>query len=177
MLKGERVTLRAVERDDLKRLHELERNVELVLLGDGQWQPIPLAAFEKEFEKDLERGEKADFVIEADGVVVGRIALVHSNRRSGSAEFGIGIYDPEYVGKGYGREAISLLLDWAFQIQNYRRIWLKTSSENERAIRCYKAVGFVEEGRPRQQLYSNGRYVDSVLMGMLRSEWEVRRDR
>ena len=175
MLKGEKVLLRAIERDDLKRLHELARNVDLVLLGDGHWQPEPLAAFEKNFDKSLEGEERDWFVIEADGRVIGRIGLVQSNRRNGSAEFGIEIYDPDYVGKGYGRDAIAVLLDWAFRIENFRRIWLKTSAANERAIRCYRAVGFVEEGRLRQQLYYDGRYVDSVLMGLLRSEWEERR--
>ena len=51
MLQGERVALRAVEREDLKRLHELQRNIDLVLLGDGEWQPRPLAASEKHYDK------------------------------------------------------------------------------------------------------------------------------
>ncbi len=53
MLKGDSVVLRPVEREDIKRLHELERNVDLVLLADGAWEPKPLAALEKEFDKDL----------------------------------------------------------------------------------------------------------------------------
>jgi RimJ/RimL family protein N-acetyltransferase len=175
MLKGGKVLLRAIEREDLKRLHELESNVELVLLGDGHWQPEPLAAFEKNFDKLLEGDERHWFVIEADGRVIGKIGFVQSNRRNGTAEFGIEIYDPEYIGKGYGRDAINVLLDWAFRIQNFRRIWLKTNAANERALRCYQAVGFVEEGRLRQQLYYEGRYVDAVLMGLLRSEWEESR--
>jgi diamine N-acetyltransferase len=177
VLKGEKVILRAVEREDLKRLHELERNVELVLLGDGQWQPEPLAAFEKGFDKDLEREEKPSFVIEVDGTVIGGCGLHHRQRRDGAAQFGIGIYDPDYVGKGYGRDAINTLLRWAFRIQNWRRIWLETLAVNERAIRSYKAVGFVEEGRLREQSFFDGRYIDVVQMGMLRSEWEMRQDR
>ncbi len=47
MLQGEKVILRAVERDDLKRLHELNRNVELVVLGDDQWRPVPVASYKK----------------------------------------------------------------------------------------------------------------------------------
>ena len=43
MLQGTRVVLRAVEREDLKRLHELHQNIDLVLLGDGEWEPQPLA--------------------------------------------------------------------------------------------------------------------------------------
>ena len=174
MLQGERVVLRAVERADLKRLHELERNVELVLLGDGAWQPVPLAKWEKNFDKQLDDEEQTSFVIEVDGTVIGGLGLHHRSRRSGVTSFGIGIYDPDYLGKGYGRDAIETLLGWVFRIQNYRRIWLETSASNERAIRCYKAVGFVEEGRLRKHEFFDGTYIDSIMMGLLRSEWEAR---
>jgi diamine N-acetyltransferase len=173
MLRGKRVVLRAQEKEDLKRLHELHANVDLVLLGHGDWRPEPLAAWEKEFDKHLEERDKADFVIEVDGVVIGEVGLhSHANRRAGVASLGVGIYDPEYVGKGYGRDAIMTLLDWCFRILNLRRVALDTLAMNERAIRAYRACGFVEEGRLREHEYVDGRYVDVVVMGVLRSEWE-----
>jgi RimJ/RimL family protein N-acetyltransferase len=177
MLKGENVILRAIEREDLKRLHELRRNVELLMFGDGDWQPIPLAAIEKDYDKHLSDEEKAWFVIEVDSKVIGDIGLHHRDQRSRVTAFGVGIYDPEYISRGYGREAIGLLIDWVFRIQNYQRIWLDTWATNERAIRCYKAVGFTEEGRQRQHIYFDGHYVDVVLMGLLREDWEARHAR
>jgi diamine N-acetyltransferase len=176
MLKGKKVILRAEEREDLKRLHELTRNLELVVLSDGHWQPEPLAQWEKQFDKRLEDQDKAHFVIEVDGTVIGGIGLHHRDRRAGSAQFGVGIYDPEYLGQGYGRDAIETLLGWAFQIQNYRRIWLETHALNERAVRSYRALGFVEEGRLREHAFYDGRYVDVLVMGLLRSEWLARGD-
>lgn len=175
MLRGERVVLRAMEREDLKRIHDLYSNVDLVLLGTNAWNPVPLAALEKDFDQHVEDKDKADFVIEVDGKVIGKIYL-HGwkNRRAGSVELGIGIYDPEYVGKGYGRDAINVLLDWCFRIQNYHRVLLHTSATNERAIRAYRACGFVEEGRMREDDYVNGRFVDTLIMGILRTEWEAR---
>lgn len=174
MLRGEKVILRAVEREDLKRLHELERDVELMLLGDGDWQPMPFAATEKNFDKYLDSEEKSSFVIEVDGKVIGSIGLHHIQRRDGTAQLGISIYDREYLSQGYGRDAVTVLLDWAFRIRNYRRIWLDTLANNERAIRSYRACGFVEEGRLRSHFYHNGEYVDAVLMGILREEWDAR---
>jgi diamine N-acetyltransferase len=176
MLKGERVILRAAERDDMKRLHEMHRNVDLVLLGFGAWQPRPLAAFEKGFERHLDDEEHSWFVIEVDGLVIGELSLHHRDPRARVAAFGIGIYDPAYIGQGYGREASALFLDWAFRIQNYQRIWLDTWATNERAIRCYQALGFIEEGRQRRHIYVDGQYVDMVFMGLLREEWEARRE-
>jgi RimJ/RimL family protein N-acetyltransferase len=175
MLRGERVILRAVERDDLKRLHELHSNVDLVLLGDGEWDPQPLAAREKRYDNHVADEDKAWFVIEVGSTIIGDLNLHHRDRRSRVSAFGIGIYDPAYLGQGYGREAIGLMLDWAFRIQNYERIWLDTWATNERAIRCYQSLGFVEEGRQRRHLFVDGEYVDAVLMGLLREEWQARR--
>src|SRR5690242_15380814 len=104
MLKSQRVTLRAVEREDLKRLQELNQNVDLVVFGDGSWQPTSLAAFEKRFEKQLDADEWNWFAIEAAGALIGQIGLDRTQRLHGTAELGIEIYDPEYVGRGYGRE-------------------------------------------------------------------------
>lgn len=174
MLCGEKVILRAVERDDLPRLHAMERDVELTMLGNGDWQPAPLAAFEKQWAKRLEDDNKAQFVIEADGKVIGDCALQQRNRFHGTTHLGMGIYDREYIGKGYGREALELLLDWAFRIQNWRKVSLETFHTNERALRLYRSCGFVEEGRQRQQFYFNGTYVDLVIMGLLRTEWDAR---
>ena len=174
MLKGEKVTLRATEREDVKRLWELDRdNVDLVILGDSIWQPRPLAAFEKWYDKHIENPEHTWFVIEADGKIIGDINLHGLDRPHSTAELGIGIYDRDYLGKGYGRDAINVLLRWAFRVHNWRKIWLETVAINERAIRAYKACGFVEEGRLREQSFHNGQYVDVVLMGLLRHEWEA----
>jgi RimJ/RimL family protein N-acetyltransferase len=175
MLRGTLVNLRPVEREELKKLHDLERNVDLVFLAEGRWQPSSLAHWEKHYEKGLERDEVTWFVIEAEDKVIGSIGLHHTERRDGTAGVGISILDPHYLGRGYGRDALMLLLDWAFRIENYRRIWLDTLGTNERAIRSYRACGFVEEGRWRQHYYYNGDYVDGVSMGLLRSEWEEQR--
>jgi diamine N-acetyltransferase len=177
MLKGGKVTLRAMEREDLKSLHDLHhKNIDLVIMGYGYWEPRSLAHYEKRFEKDLDGDhEIAWFAIEADGKVIGDAGLHGLERKEGVAEMGIGIYDPDYIGKGYGREAIGLLLHWAFRVQNWRRIWLTTAAVNERAIRAYLACGFTEEGRLREHIFHDGEYIDLVEMGMLRSEWEAQR--
>jgi len=176
VLRGKRLILRAIERGDIGRLHELDQAVDLVLAGDGHWRPTPLAARERRFDQRLDDPDKSWFVIEADGKVIGDIELHSRDRRSGVAALGVAIYDREYLGRGYGREAIGLLLDWAFRMQNFRRVWLKTSSANQRALRCYRALGFVEEGRMREQLFFDGRYIDSIYMGLLRREWQAVRE-
>lgn len=180
MLKGERLTLRAREREDLPRLYQFINDLEVELLGGGDPpRPHSLASLQAQYDEDSKLAKPdphvlSDFAIEADGKFIGSCGLWRYRPTSGVCELGIGIGDREYWGRGYGREAIGLLLDYAFRIRNVRRVCLNTSSANERALRCYRACGFVEEGRLRQHEWSGGQYVDEVHMGILRDEYERR---
>lgn len=181
LLTGERLTLRAREREDLPRLHTFFNDMEVELLGGGDPpRPSSLASLQAEFDENNKPDKHdsrllCDFVIEADGKCIGTCGLWRYRPAAGVCELGIGIGDREYWGRGYGREAIGLLLDYAFRIRNVRRVYLNTSSANERALRCYRACGFVEEGRLRQHDWNDGQFVDQVYMGILRDEYEAKR--
>ncbi|MGX7681891.1 GNAT family N-acetyltransferase [Jatrophihabitans sp. DSM 45814] len=172
MLKGKLVTLRAMTPKDYVRMTEFKNDVEIELLGGGDPpRPRALAGVTEFFDGMAKDNDNLGFAIEANGVFIGDIGLFHVNRISRTAEVGIGIGDRDYWGKGYGREAMALIVEYGFRMQNLRRIWLETHSTNERAIRSYLAVGFVEEGRQRQHAWVAGEYVDIVLMGLLREDW------
>lgn len=171
MLYGPRVTLRAMTPADYPRMTEFKNDAEVELLGGDQPRPRTLAAITEFFDKQALDKDSLNFAIEVDGTFIGDIGLFHVEQLSRTAEFGIGIGDRAYWSKGYGREAVALLVDYAFSMHNLRRIWLKTHATNERAIRSYLAVGFVEEGRQREHAWLHGQYVDLVMMGLMRSEW------
>lgn len=174
MLKGPRVTLRALARADMATMLQFSQDVEVELLSGGD-PPIPSTreSWEKWFDERLSKEQKdsANFAIETDGHMIGMCGLWHFNLHSQTCHLGITIGERDYWGRGYGREAIGLLLDYAFRLRNFRKVALDTGSTNERAIRCYRACGFVEEGRLRQHLWVDGQYVDEVHMGILRDEW------
>jgi RimJ/RimL family protein N-acetyltransferase len=177
MLLGKRVTLRALTEADLPRLTDFKNDVEFELLGGGD-PPRPRTV-EVEREAFAERAKDKDsqnFAIEADGLFIGDCGLFNADHRSGTAEVGIGIGDRAYWGRGYGREALTLLVDYGFRMQNLRKLGLMVHGSNSRAIRCYHAVGFVEEGRLREQVWSGGRYEDLVLMGLFRSDFQAAAD-
>ncbi len=174
MLRGEKVTLRAIARDDLPRLWAFRNDLEVELAGGGDPpSPVPIERLQNDFDKEVSDPprDKTEFAIEADGECIGSCGLFEIDENSRQAELGIVIGDIEYWGRGCGREAVSLLLDYAFRQRNLRRVWLEVHSENERAIRAYRACGFIEEGRMREHMWLAGRYVDSVLMGVLRRDW------
>jgi RimJ/RimL family protein N-acetyltransferase len=87
------------------------------------------------------------------------------------AVLGIDIHKPEDWGKGYGSEAVRLLLDFAFKNLNFNRVELEVLDFNERAAKCYRKVGFKEIGRKRQARFIDGRYRDALLMDILKDEW------
>jgi RimJ/RimL family protein N-acetyltransferase len=175
MLRGERVTLRSIEKEDQETLWRFWNDLEVELAGGGD-PPLPtsLERMRARFEREEREGArtKTDFMMEVDGATIGYCGLFHFDEAARHCELGIGIGEKDHWGRGYGREAVNLLLDYAFRIRNFRRVWLETHASNERAIRAYRACGFVEEGRMREHVWLAGRYVDNVIMGVMREEWQ-----
>lgn len=183
MLTSERVTLRGVRREDLPRLCEFNNDIEVEVAGGGD-PPMPqsLERLQAEFDANAQKGGRDGtwFAIEADGKLIGQCGLYGFDDFRGvphRCDLGIAIGDKAYWGRGYGREAVALLIDYAFTHWNVERIGLQTNSGNERAIRSYRAVGFVEEGRLRKHTWNNGKFHDTVCMSILREEWEKQRMR
>ncbi|MGI8967744.1 MAG: GNAT family N-acetyltransferase [Chloroflexota bacterium] len=180
MLHGDNVVLRALRREDLRRQWEFNNDLEFELQGGGD-APEPqsyerlLAAFDESLSKG--RRDGPDFAIEVDDTYIGSCGLFNIDPVARTCELGIGIGDPAYRGRGYGRDALRELLRYAFRIRNIRRVWLSVNGNNERAIRAYAAVGFVEEGRLRSHVWSNGQYLDLLRMGILDHEWVALNER
>lgn len=176
MLQGTKVLLRAFRREDLQRRWEFDNNPAFhLLIHDDPWEPVSLERATARFEASLGDAEHdgPHFAIEADGKYIGHCLLYGFDHTAHTCMLGIGIGDSDYQGRGYGREALRLLLDYAFRLRNVRKVSLTVSGDNERAIRAYRACGFVEEGRLRQHVWGKGAYLDIVCMGLLRREWET----
>lgn len=176
MLHGEHVVLRPLRDDDFVAWYTMMAyDVQNSLLGAGDWVPLTAEAARARFQGLLHTppDERISFAIDLDGACIGTMALKDIDRRSQHAWLAI-VLDGSQQGRGYGRDAIRTLLEWAFDIQNFRRISLETWATNERALRCYLAVGFIEEGRMREVIWVDRGYVDVVQMGVLRSEWRAR---
>jgi RimJ/RimL family protein N-acetyltransferase len=172
MFKGEKVILRAPVEGDIPRIYEFSQDVELAGLDCGRPRAFPIERTRASFQEWVKDDPaKAFFAIEADGKYIGDCGLMAMDNPHGNAELGILIGDHVYWGKGYGREAVRLLLNYGFHFLGLRRIVLTTHAKNLRAIRCYLACGFVEEGRPRKAIWLEGEYVDVVNMSILREEW------
>ena len=130
--------------------------------------------FEKEIEKDPPRMYWFTIRSLEDDRLLGEIALDGASWFRGDSFVGISIGDRADWGKGYGTDAMRVILRYAFRELNLRRVTLDVFEYNPRAIRSYEKVGFVHEGRARQVLHREGQLYDLIFMGILREEWAAR---
>ncbi|MDP8267193.1 MAG: GNAT family protein [Candidatus Tenebribacter davisii] len=104
--------------------------------------------------------------------LIGNCSLFDINHRKNKAELGIFIGDKNYLGKGFGTEAIKLILDYGFNILNLHNIMLSVYSYNQRAIAAYTKAGFKEFGRRRDAHTIAGKRYDEIYMDILDDEFE-----
>jgi RimJ/RimL family protein N-acetyltransferase len=182
MIEGEHVRLRKLEKADLPVLHRWMNDREV--MAWARFSPdhmISLTALEKEFEKELagEDRDRVTFVIEErkTGRSVGWCTARTWDRKHVSANVGIGLGEKELWGRGYGTEAVNLLLTVVFDQQGWHRAELYTLAENRRAIRSAEKVGFHRCGLEHESTYYDGAYHDVVEMEQLKSEWDARKPR
>jgi RimJ/RimL family protein N-acetyltransferase len=172
MLKGDRVVLRPIEREDRRRLRDLVETPEVLALASS-WYPVPPSLEQYEAEpgsrSDPNAPSRVWFVVEADGEVIGMCGLHHVDHFSRVCEIGIRLGQP-FWGKGYGQDAVRTLVDYAFRMLNMRKVSLEVLAGDARAVGAYRAAGFAEEGRRRAHAWYNGTYRDTLVMAVFREE-------
>lgn len=120
-------------------------------------------------KEDLFDKKGKNFLIFAGANAVGFVNL-EINKTNKSADFGILINRNDW-GKGYGKDAGKLIVDFCFDILKLNRVELITYSHNIRAQKFFKSLGFKKEGVKKESLLFKGIYYDAIPMGILRSEW------
>jgi len=195
MICGDRIRFRAVEREDLPIFKKWINDPE-VRQGLGVYLPLSSEDEEEWFEgvrkhqpdeRNLvievrQPGESSALPGEPTGQpgqgpgeaawqMIGGCSFFRLDSRNRSAEFGIMIGDKNYWNHGYGTEAVHLLVQHGFSTLNLNRIHLRVLEDNPRAIRAYEKVGFIHEGRQRQAEYKHGRYLDLLVMSILKDEF------
>ncbi|WP_096911856.1 GNAT family N-acetyltransferase [Neobacillus jeddahensis] len=108
----------------------------------------------------------------SDDALIGFVALhsIEWNNQTGFLAIGIG--NPEFRGKGFGTDALQLILHYAFHECNLNRVGLDVISYNLQAIKAYERVGFQMEGAMRCAVLRDGKAYDRMIMGILRDEWQ-----
>jgi RimJ/RimL family protein N-acetyltransferase len=177
LLVGERIRLTAVRPEDTAVMTRWFEDTEFVRLLDSD-PAFPRTEAQISQILNQETGKNAfSFSVRPkdDERLIGGINLDSIMWTHGSAWLGICI-GVEFQGQGYGYETIDLALAFAFLELNLHRVQLSVFSYNERAIALYEKLGFVKEGVYREALHRDGKRHDMLLYGILRREWQARRD-
>ena len=149
--------------NDPENTQYLKRFRPISLLEEKQWlEKAPERKDEHHFEIVLREGER----------LIGICSLHDGGLPSRSAELGIAIGEREEQGKGYGEEALRLLLEYGFATLGLHRIGLNVYENNPRAIRCYEKCGFRREGVRREARWWAGRWWSILEYGILEHEWQ-----
>ena len=138
--------------------------------------PISEQKEEAWFDGLLERENDLVFAIETldgitDGTFIGTMALNHINWKDRVAVTGALIGEKSYWNSGYGTDAKMILLDYAFNTLNLRKICSSVLEFNKRSLRYNLRCGYKIEGRKRKQIFKNGKYWDEIILGVFQKEW------
>lgn len=173
---GKKIRLRGIKKDDWEEwLDDLEDSNANRLLSWGLELPkspeIAKSIF-SEWADFKDTSKRILFSIETlNGELVGGINIHSQDMKNGTFSFGIRI-NRKHRGKGYGAEALRILLRYGFYELRYQKCNSGCVHINEGSIKLHKSVGFIEEGRQRRTIYMNGQYYDHILFGLTREEFE-----
>jgi RimJ/RimL family protein N-acetyltransferase len=181
---GEKLLLRESTREDVNELYYWkyeEKNQEA-----KKWNApyIPdrkltkeeyMSSWKKEYE--LFPSVPRILAVIIDEKALGTVSCYWVDKHTNWLETGIVIYDSDYWSGGYGTEAYSMWIDFLFESTPLHRLGMSTWSGNIRMMKTAVKIGMSEEARIREARIVNGKYFDSIKMGILRREWESNRSK
>jgi len=174
LLEGKLVNLRIAEKEDIPLLVEWVNDVEF--MGEYSDFPTQISKIQLEkrmFEPKIPQMEWVDFIIQKkDGTRIGWMPHYISALNFGWLEIGYFIL-PKERRKGYGTEAVKIIVDYLFLTRDIPRIQVIISVHNKPSQRVSEKAGFKREGILRKALWtSNGKWTDGLLYSILREEWK-----
>lgn len=145
------------------------------MVRDAPMRPLSPTLIKKKYEEaDKEKAaNRFHFAVrtKSDDRLVGFVTLEGIEWNHGTGHLALGLGDPQDHGRGYGREALALILRYAFAELNLYRLSATTFEYNARAQQFLEKAGFQLEVRRRQVIHRDGKRWDALKYGLLRDEW------
>jgi len=170
---GKRVYLRPVLREDLPRLTVWINDPQVTknLFAFHPYTPEDEEAWVRKISENHGKSEVLAIVLEDSDEAIGVIDLRGIDPRNGHAEMGFSIGNKAYWNQGYGTEAQMLILEYAFNTLNLRKVCCTVNEANPRSRRCLEKCGYREEGRLKEHFYSQGRFLDVFQMAVFKADF------
>lgn len=169
---GKKLYLSPINCDDYLKYVEWLNNFEIAK-GINAYSKVNSIVSEKEWlMNNCNSGNYSFAIIDSESnMLIGNIGLMNIKEIDRTAELGIFIGDENYLSRGYGSEAIMILLDYAFNHLNLFNIMLKVYDFNKRAIKAYEKCGFKKFGEWEKSHYFNGEYISEIYMNILKDDF------
>jgi RimJ/RimL family protein N-acetyltransferase len=175
-LVGERLYLRPVERGDLAQIQAWSNDAELRALT-GETEPMSEAGVEAYYQRMQTERDRLwlAVVLRGSDRLIGETGLLRMFHPWRTTDCSLVLGDRAAWGQGFGREALSLLLDHTFGNLNFHRVAVGVAAGNTRALRFWEKAGFRREGVQRDGYYLNHCYADFVMLSLLEDEYRALR--
>ena len=175
MYEGNKVILTAYKKEYLKLALQYFNDYD-VAKGLVRGMPLPLREedeqkFYDKIDPFSDRGYNFAILRKEDYLYIGGCGINKIDWNNSNCEVGI-FLGKEFWNKGYGTDAMQVLIDFIFNNTSLNKIGLFVYEFNKRAIKSYEKCGFKIEGRLRENLFRDGRFYDTYVMGILRREWQ-----
>lgn len=170
-LEGKSVRLRAPVLEDSQWRQALGHNPDITRMFGGFIRaPKSMTRVDAESWVQHLIDDPYAWIIDAEGSGIGEARLHHLNQQDQTASLAIGILDSAKLGRGLGCEAVSLLVEHAFNGLGLHRLSARVLAFNERAIGCYQSCGFFMEDRERESCRIGVQRYDDLVMGLLATD-------
>lgn len=171
-IRGKRITLRAIEAEDLPLLHAWLNRPEIASgLGDIHF-PSSRAQQLKWFERAQTDERTIRLAVQdAEGVLLGYTGFWNIHWRDRRAEHALVVGDARYQGRGFGREIIMTAARYAFEEMDLYRLDANILETNPASLKAYQSCGYRIEGTLRGHALRRGRRVNRLLLGLLAEEY------
>ena len=172
-LVGDNVYLSPISLDDVEEYTEMVNNIK-VSVGLGYFSYTNIIDFESEKEFLISVKKEKMFAVRLleNDELLGNIGFNSLDIINRNGALGVLIGNPKHQRKGYGTEALKLILDYGFSFLNLRNISLSVFEYNELAYNLYKKIGFKEVGRLRKSIEIMGKIYDVIILDMLKEEFQ-----
>lgn len=172
-IKGKKVTLRAIEKEDLELMREMLNDPEMENLVVGWAFPVSKYQQERWYENNINNSTNLRFIVETenDGAV-GLATLTDIDWKNRKAHHGMKLASKKSRAKGIGTDTVMAIMKYAFEELQLNRLDGSWFEENIPSKTMYMKCGWKEEGKLRNYIYKKGKYRDLIVTGILKEEYE-----
>lgn len=175
IMQGTSVFLGQLEKGDVPEIYFHTNHMEIATCAGGMAAPVFKEQHEARLHRNQQNPSRVDYGIFLIGTeqLIGTVSLKNINHHQQTAGFGICIFRPECLSRGYGTEATRLMVQYGMFHLNLYNIDLLVFAGNQRAIRAYEKVGFKHLGVRKGALVLGGERLDAVWMDLIQDDLDL----